>query len=502
MKSVAYIRVSSREQSEGYSLDAQENRIEEYALRKNLSLQKMWKVTEKASKEGRIAFSNMVEFVKKNDVKTVVLEKIDRAARNFKDVVTIYDLMEYHDVTFHFVRENIELNKNSTSNEKLQFDIQAVMAKNYVNNLKDEVKKGFEGKVQSGGWPSKAPLGYTNDKNTRGIMVDQATAPFIVKAFELYTTGLFSIEVITKLLHEEGLTNSVGNNKKLSKSRMHVILQNPFYIGKMSWKGQVYEGTHQPLISDELFLKVQKRMEEKSRPKEFKHKFLFNNMIKCGVCGSTYTAEIKKGKYIYYRCTENNNKHSHKYWREEKIEAEIIKLLDKFIIPQDILEIVIATLKDSHQNQIEYHQNAINSLQRNLTKVQTMKDQLYDDKLEGLITKEQYLQKSEGYIEKEEKLLKDIKKHKEANNKYFQAGTMIIELLQNASVLYSKALKEEKREILKFLFSNLTITDERLGWIMNKPFNDILKPTIRSEWSERRDSNPQPRAPKARILAN
>lgn len=75
------------------------------------------------------------------------------------------------------------------------------------------------------------------------------------------------------------------------------------------------------------------------------------------------------------------------------------------------------------------------------------------------------------------------KKDKEANNKYFQAGTMIIELLQNASVLYCKALKEEKREILKFLFSNLTITDERLSWIMNKPFDDILKPTIRSEWS-------------------
>jgi hypothetical protein len=131
-----------------------------------------------------------------------------------------------------------------------------------------------------------------------------------------------------------------------------------------------------------------------------------------------------------------------------------------------------------------------------------MKDQLYDDKLEGLITKEQYLQKSEGYIEKEDKILKDIKKHKEANNKYFQAGTMIIELLQNASVLYSKALKEEKREIVKFLFSNLTIADEKLSWVINKPFDDILKPTIRSEWSERRDSNPQPYGPKPYILTN
>jgi len=480
-KAIAYCRVSSREQAEGYSLDAQYEKINLYAEKQNLKVYKSWRVSESAKKEGRKAFNEMIDFLKKSDIRVVIFEKIDRVARNFRDIVKVQELIDDYDKEFHFVRENIVLHRNSRSSEKLNFDLQAVLAKNYINNLSDEVKKGFQEKLRQGGWPGSAPLGYKNDANTKNVIIDDSQAHFVKKAFEMYATELFSLDRICEQLHKQGFVNKF--DKKVSKSKLHVTLQNPFYIGKMIWKGETYQGKHKPLIEPELFYKVQEIFSNRKRPRKDKHNFLFSGLIKCGVCGSSYTTEIQKGKYTYYRCTEHYKKHSHNYWREEKLEKEIIKVLDMLIIPENIYNDVKNALKNSHTNEIEFHNEALKTLQQKLDRIQKRKDQLYDDKLDGLISKEVYLEKAKKEQENEDSLLNLIKKHKKANQSYFETGLKILELCKMASYLYKQGTREEKREILQFVFSNFTITNERFDYTAKSPFSEIIKMQSRSEWS-------------------
>ncbi len=170
----------------------------------------------------------MVEFLKTSKIQAVIFEKIDRVARNFRDIVKVRELIDEYDKEFHSVRENITLNSESRSSEKLNFDLQAVLAKNYINNLSDEDKKGFQEKLRQGGWPGAAPIGYKNDANTRTTVVDKEKAPFVVKALEMYATELFSMDKIVDQLFEEGFVNKKG--KKCSKSVLHTFLKNPFYI--------------------------------------------------------------------------------------------------------------------------------------------------------------------------------------------------------------------------------------------------------------------------------
>lgn len=500
MKAVSYARVSSREQAEGYSLSSQQERINEYALRNDLTIVKRWKVSESAKKEGRKAFDEMINFVKENSVEAIILEKIDRVARNFKDIVVVQDLINGYGKEFHFVREGITLNENSKSSEKFTFDIQAVLARNYINNLSDEVKKGMDGKLRNGGWPGSAPIGYKNNPTTRDIDIDEERAPFIRKAFELYATNVHSLKEITDMLHKEGLRQGL-KDKPVSKATLHHTLKNPFYIGTMIWKGKSYRGKHEPLVNEDLFEKVQEVFSEKERPRKVKRNFQFSGLIKCGVCGSSYTTEIQKEKYIYYRCTEHHKKHKHKYWKEEELHQAIKDIFNKFKIPKNIMKDLVDSLKASHLEEIKFHKDAINGLKRRLDNIQRRKDQLYDDKLDELITKDEYIEKMKAERKTEKKVLRTIKRHKKANKVYFDTGIRILELIQKASLLYEMAKPEEKRELLEFVFSNFTITNEKLDYTCKSPFSEIIKYTSRSEWSGRLDLNQRPLGPKPSVLA-
>lgn len=141
-------------------------------------------------------------------------------------------------------------------------------------------------------------------------------------------------------------------------------------------------------------------------------------------------------------------------------------------------------------------------MQQKLDRIQRRKDQLYDDKLDGLISKETYIEKSKREQENEEKILSLIKKHKKANQSYFETGIKILELCKMASYLYKQGTREEKREILQFVFSNFIISNKKFDYIAKSPFSEIIKMTNRSEWSERQDLNLRPHDPQPCVLAN
>jgi len=163
-KSFLYARVSSKEQEkEGYSIPAQIKLLKEYAEKNNLLITKEYVDIETAKKEGRKNFSKMVSLFKESDdTKVLLVEKTDRLLRNIKDYAIIDELIEYYKVIVHLVKENVVLSKDSRSNEKFIFGIKALMAKNYVDNLSEETKKGQLEKAEQGIYPSLAPVGYKN----------------------------------------------------------------------------------------------------------------------------------------------------------------------------------------------------------------------------------------------------------------------------------------------------------------------------------------------------
>ena len=125
----------------------------------------------------------------------ILVEKTDRLYRNFKDYVTIDDL----GVDVHLVKESAIISRNSSSNAKFMHGIKVLMAKNYIDNLSEEVRKGLRQKASEGYWPTLAPLGYNNVVAADGkriIVPDAVIAPAVRKMFERYATGKYSVKEV------------------------------------------------------------------------------------------------------------------------------------------------------------------------------------------------------------------------------------------------------------------------------------------------------------------
>jgi len=478
MKAVIYARVSSKEQEEtGYSLPAQEKLLKEYTKRNGFEIAKVFSVSESASgKYQRKVFDEMLSYARKNKIKVIICEKVDRLTRNFRDAVRINEWMnEDPEREIHLVKENCILSKDSKSHEKFIWNIKVSVAQFYTDNLSEEVKKGQMEKIAQGWLPSKPPLGYQTigEKGHKIHVIDEKVAPLIRKMFELYATGNYSLKKLVKIMYKEGLRTRKGN--KLVKSRMAALLSNPFYYGAIRWNGKIYQGKHQLLISKELFDKVQTILRQKATPKYRKHFPLFKGLIRCAECGGLITWETHKG-YWYGHCNHYRNCSQRTWVRQEKVEEQILPYFDKLTIKnQRLAEWIKKALKESHQDEIEYHNKAIEELNRRYQQIQRRINLLYDDKLDGKITPEFYEEKFKQYTQEKEEILSAIERHSKAQTKYFELGISILELSQKAKEIYQKASIEQKRMLLKLVFSKLTLDEGKLTAFYSVPFETVLK---------------------------
>jgi DNA invertase Pin-like site-specific DNA recombinase len=180
----------------------------------------------------------------------VLVEKTDRLYRNRADSLSFEELLEKRGVEIHLVKEGRVISKNSRSQDKFMHDIHVAVAKNYVENLKEEVKKGMREKAEQGIYPGRAPLGYRNNSVTRTIDVDPEKAPVVKRIFDLYGTGRYSLTTLRKaILTETGV--------RIARAYLETVLKNRFYIGYFTWQGIEYKGTHSPLIGVTAFQRVQ-----------------------------------------------------------------------------------------------------------------------------------------------------------------------------------------------------------------------------------------------------
>jgi site-specific DNA recombinase len=491
-KAVIYARVSTKgQEEEGYSIPAQIKLLKDYALKKGMEIVQVFQESESASKAGRRQFDAMLKFLnEQNEVKDVLVEKTDRLYRNLKDYSHIDSLLEEKNYKIHLVKENEILDKNARSQTKFIHGIKALVSKNYSDNLSEEVKKGKLEKAEQGHYPSVAPYGYKNNILTRLIEPDEEKSLFVKRAFELYSSQEFSLDTLREQLYEEGF-RYLSSMPRIPRSNLERMLHNVLYIGDFYWNEKYYKGKHKPIISSELFEKVQEITSNRSKGQKSKRDFQFTGLLSCPSCGRAITAELKKGKYVYYHCSNAKCPEKSVCTREEEIEKQFLELLNSIKIDANLLEIAIKALKEHLNDEKDFHDESVKNIQSNLVKTRNKLEKIYEDKLDGLISEEFWFKKHNDYVLEQNSLLKSLEQHEQGSNNYLETGIQLIELSQRASELYSKQNSTERRRLLRFLSSNYMLKAQKLDCKLKEPFEHIVKlnqiENIRRGW----DSNPR-----------
>ena len=477
---VVYARVSSEEQEkEGFSIPAQTKLLKDYAVREGIEVVKDYVDVETAKVPGRPGFNEMIDFFGKQSkivdpqqrCQVLLVEKTDRLYRNLKDYVTVDEL----DIEIHFVKEGAILSPESHSSEKFMHLIKVGMAKAYVENLGEEIKKGMHEKAAQGLWPCQAPVGYRNVtlvNGKKGIEPDPVAAPIVTKMFQWYATGKYSLAEIARMAADVGLKFGRRNNLAAT---VHILLKNPIYYGDFRFVGKIYRGIHTPLVTKELWDRVQELRKNRGnrKPRRAKHNFAFSNLIQCGHCGCALVGELKKQKYIYYHCTGYKGKCHEPYVREEVLEDQFTEVLQSLQFDDETLELVSFALRESHTDEKRFHEDAIQRLQTEYSRLQNRIDQMYIDKLDGRVDAEFFDQKSAEWRQEQAGVRQTLEQHENANQSYLEEGVTILELADRAADLFEKQVASEKRRLLDFVVSNCRWADGELMVKFRQPFDLI-----------------------------
>src|SRR5258707_3352045 len=446
-EAVIYARVSSKEQEkEGFSIPAQLKLLKEYASANGFAVAQEYIDVETAKQTGRAAFGEMVAYLKAHrSVRVMLVEKTDRLYRNLKDWVTIDEL----NVEMHFPKEGVVVSRESRSSEKFMHGIKVLMAKNYIDNLSEEGRKGMQEKAEQGIWPTKTPLGYRNVTGPDGkkiIATDAAIAPLIAKLFDWYARGDISLKEAARKAHAAGLLYP-KSGAKVPVSTVHTILRNRLYTGWFDWNGKLIQGKHEALVPAELWDRVQGVLDGRfaKKAKRGRHDFAFSGLIACHACGCAVVGEIKKERYIYYHCTGFADKCQgnpascrRKYVREEALEAQFTELLGRLKFDDEVLEWVRDARHASHADERHEHEEAIRRHQAEYKRLQERINAMYVDKLNGVVDVAFFEKMSNQWRDEQNRCLREIEQHQEADRSYMEEGVQLLELAQNAQKLFGQ----------------------------------------------------------------
>ncbi|MCI7044616.1 MAG: recombinase family protein [Spirochaetes bacterium] len=471
-----YLRVSSKGQEDGYSLDAQEKLGFEYAKKHNLNIIKVWRGAESAwGKIERRKFGQMIDYAKKhNNVRHIIFDILDRMTRNDSDKIKIVDLVRSYNKTIHFSRSNKIYSRESSPDDEFMLDIEVAVAKKMSNDISRKTTMGMKEKAEQGIYPSNCPLGYVNNHKTGGIDVDPQAAPLVKELFERIASGSYSLAMMEEEMFAKGLRHKTRHTK-IPKTTLYRMVYNPFYYGEFMWGHKMYKGTHTPLVSKELWDKATAMLGNTHRPMSCKKKYAFRGLLRCKVCDCTVLGETQKG-HIYYRCSFSKGQHAHKgYIREEELTHTFGNVVKTISISKDFGGWLLDGISQISTQQGQLTENRRKVLQDDYNKTKGKLSKLYDFALEGQLNHDMFAQKERELNNTLQTLQNSLDAMGKDKTEIFGKAHQTIELLSNLSNLYEKADNFEKANILKLVGNYYILDGREIQADFRLPFNHLAR---------------------------
>ena len=478
MKAVILTRVSSKEQEEGKSLDAQKENLLRYCRLNNLEILETYVIVESSTRGHRKDFYAMLDFCShQKEPIAVLVDAVDRLQRSFKETPLLEELRVSGKIELHFIRENLKITKDTKPSEIMIWNIHVMLAQSYVLQLSENVKRSFNYKKEKGEWFGSAPLGYLNFKNEDNksdIKIDNIRGPMIAKLFERYSVGDISLLQLEKYAYNLGLRSKKGN--RVSKQNIVRIIDNRFYYGEMLIKGIIYPHKYQPIISRELWERCQTiRSGGKIRimtKQNIEH--LYRGLITCKQSGRIVGVDRKKNKYgdiynylIYYDKTGKKRF----YMSETAVNEEVLKVLKSITISDADFAEAKERILTTYEAEKDFYKNSIKELEKQSSDIDKKLNNLLDLLIAGTITEDMYKVKNEQLKKEQREIIEQIKGHQEGNHEF---RDNLLFFLACKNKFYDQFIESSsiplKRQLLKFLIRTFYIDSGKVEISLRPPF--------------------------------
>ncbi len=399
MNAVIYCRVSTTEQTKNLSLPTQEARCVQYCKDQGWSVVRIFRDEGKSAKTAdRAEFQAMIRFcgIKKNAVSFVIVNDLSRFSRDLADQCAVIGQLERSGASLRSVSESID----STAAGKLMQNIYGAFNQFDNDRKAERTRLGMEKSAAMGRFPFGAPLGYWNLRSEQregsgNLIQDADRAPIIRKAFELFAMGTQTKRNVLRQITALGLTTKAG--KPLSAQTLHNLLKNPIYAGWVvipSW-GVKQQGSFEPIVSDELFQKVQDILEgrrvivtahQRNHPD-----FPLRVFVRCATCGTGITgawAKGKGGRYPYYWCRKSSCRAVRA--KRDELERQFVSLLERLAPENRYVRLFQEVVRQTWNEKQADARAQLTVSKRRVSELAGRKNRLVDLLVEGKLSQQDY----------------------------------------------------------------------------------------------------------------
>jgi site-specific DNA recombinase len=487
---ILFARVSTKDQEDfGHSLPAQLRKLTEYAERHNFQIIKEFSFSESAGSKIRKKFEEVIRYLrtfKAGEMPILLCQNVDRVTRNFKDAVDLDEMRRAEGLEIHFVQDGFIISSKSNGNDLFMWEAKVFIAKQYLNRLTDDAVRSMNHKLENGECITKAPIGYLNCKDDKGqstVKLDEERFMYIRRIFTEYSTGIYSLRELTKKVAQWGLKTKSG--RKLSNSQVHALIQNRFYYGVLEYKGKFYQHHYTHIITEEIYNKCQNiRNGSNKKPIRYSEKpFVFRGLVKCGHCGCSYTSEMKKGKYVYMCCSKTSKSGCEApRVREEQVFNQLAEVFDNMAFPSHIMADIRKHLQESHESKKQFHNSSLKSLKNEHNQIQNKLDILLDALLNESITRDEHAKKAYELKQRQQEINTQLSNFDGADEEFTTSLKLLLDLVQNAGLLFKSSNLEQKRKLINLVFQNLILKGGNVDYTLVKPFELFLDKAKCSKW--------------------
>ena len=519
-KCYIYTRVSTAVQVEGYSLEAQMERLKRYADFEEMPIAGVYNDAGKSGKsiEGRAEFQQMLKDIEnqKDNVRFVLVFKLSRFGRNAADVLSSLQFMQDYGVNLICVEDGIDSSKDSG---KLMISVLSAVAEIERDNILVQTMEGRKQKAREGKWNGGfSPYGYSLEDGE--LKIDEDEAEVIRLIFDKYVNTNSGATGVAKFLNQNNIDKKVRKNGKLDKFSagfVRGILDNPVYVGKIAYGRRTMEkvdgkrneyrqiktddyilvdGIHEAIISEEIWEMAKAKRKATGGKREKKYNIgrnhLLSGIVKCPVCGAGMVGNVNRKKradgtlyrdYFYYACKHRKIVDGHsctykKQWKEEQINDAVVEIIRKLVQNEKfsaIIKFKIGSKVDTSEidKEIEIYIQQLkqaNAVKKNLEKQidnLSFTERHYQRKLDDFQNR---LDKAYDEIADSEDKLEDLKVRKRNIEMERISVDNIYKYLLCFDKLYDKFTDDEKKEFLSSFVEEVQLYEEQQesGQILKK----------------------------------
>jgi DNA invertase Pin-like site-specific DNA recombinase len=478
MRYFAYCRKSTEDEDrQVLSILSQKRELaKRFGQKEDIAIIDTFEESFSAKNPGRPIFNEMLKRIKRGEAEGIIAWHPDRLARNSVDggqIIYFLDLGILKDLKF------VTYNFENTPQGKFMLGIMFSNSKYYSDALSENVKRGNRTKIENGWRPGKAPIGYSNDKETRTIVRDPERFPLIRKMWDLMLTGVYSPKMVWKIATDEWGLRTVKCKRvgggPLALSGVYTIFNNPFYAGIIEWNGKRFPGKQEPVVTVEEFDRVQRILGNENNPRPKTRDFVYRGLIKCGECGLSVTAEDKINRhgrhYTYYHCTKSRRQSPcpQRCIQAAELEAQILRFLNELAIPDRIHDWALKQLDSAFAKRRTDNEAQRLSLEKAAAATQKELENLTSLRIKDLINDSEFVIRREN-LQIEQLKLKEKLRNCAEIAATFEPAKMIINFSNRAVFLFNKGDFQTKRLILETASSNLRLKDKKLFIEAAKPF--------------------------------